>query len=354
MNPTIARAESKRTARTAAAATAAAATMLAALTWSPAAHADRGSIPFNPNVKIFEPNQRAILAWNGKTQILLLSTDLKASASTKILEVLPLPSEPKVKKGSIRSFRVAIQIINRHQRRRRYRNGGRGRPRARAAAKPPAGRVTFFKKIGAHHISVTEVLDGARFVSWVQNYLKTKGYPQPKIPRRLVRVVNQYIREGFKWFVFDIVQVGNRRVTTDAIQYTFPTNRLYYPLKITRTETGFTRISLIVLTPYLFNKRNFVGYRYSRVRVPHRPVRISPFDLQRISTDMYNLLGHRSSYRLRIWKIRGYLNKFRRDLLCTPGRSLWRTTPVRVRRRSAGPRARPGAPPPAIKKPVRF
>lgn len=324
-------------------------TLLAVLIWPAPAAADRGSIPFNPNVKIFEPNQRAILAWNGKTQILLLSTDLKASASTKILEVLPLPSEPKVKKGSIRSFRVAIQIINRHQRRRRYRNGN-GKPKTRGArARPPAGRVTFFKKIGAHHISVTEVLDGVRFVAWVQNYLKSKGYPGRRIPRPLVKVVNQYIREGFKWFVFDIVQVGTRRVTTDAIQYTFATNRLYYPLKITRTETGFTRISLIVLTPYLFKRRNFVGYRYRRVRVPHSPVRISPFELQRISKDMYTLLGHRSSYRLRIWKIRGYLNKFRRDLLCTPGRNLWRKTPVRVRRSGIRSRVKSSKPPRRVK-----
>ena len=70
------------------------------------AAADRGSISLRPNIKLYEPNQRAIIAWNGRTEILLLSTDLRASAPTKVLEVLPLPAEPKVKKGSIRSFRI--------------------------------------------------------------------------------------------------------------------------------------------------------------------------------------------------------------------------------------------------------
>ena len=77
-----------------------------------AAYADRGSIPFVPNVRIFEPNQRAMIAWNGEEEMLLLSTDLRASARTKVLEVLPLPSEPEVKKGEIEAFRKAVRIIN--------------------------------------------------------------------------------------------------------------------------------------------------------------------------------------------------------------------------------------------------
>ena len=75
-----------------------AATIITALALS-TAWADRGSIPFKEGVKIFEPNQRALLAWNGEEEILLLSTDLVASESTMVLEVLPLPSEPEVKKG---------------------------------------------------------------------------------------------------------------------------------------------------------------------------------------------------------------------------------------------------------------
>jgi len=78
-----------------------------------AAWADRGSIPFKPWVKIFEPNQRAMIAWNGREQILLLSTDLRASEPTKVLEVIPLPAEPKVSKGDVEVFRKATELINR-------------------------------------------------------------------------------------------------------------------------------------------------------------------------------------------------------------------------------------------------
>lgn len=59
-------------------------------------HADMGSIPFKKGVRIVEPNQDAIIAWNGKEQLLYLQTTLGASEETKVLEVMPLPSKPKV------------------------------------------------------------------------------------------------------------------------------------------------------------------------------------------------------------------------------------------------------------------
>ena len=79
--------------------------------------ADRGSIPWgNWNAQdmpeIFEPAQNAIIAWNGKEQILLLSTDLKASKPTKVLEVLPLPSEPVVTRGDAATFSKINALIN--------------------------------------------------------------------------------------------------------------------------------------------------------------------------------------------------------------------------------------------------
>src|SRR5512140_110581 len=77
-----------------------------------AVRADRGAIPFRPEVTIFEPTQRALIAWNGEEEILLLSTDLRASRATKVLEVMPFPAEPRVKKGDVAVFRRAVRLIN--------------------------------------------------------------------------------------------------------------------------------------------------------------------------------------------------------------------------------------------------
>ena len=55
------------------------------LLFSVSVYADRGSIPFRPDIRIFEPKQRAMIAWNGEEEILLLTTDMKASDSTEVL-----------------------------------------------------------------------------------------------------------------------------------------------------------------------------------------------------------------------------------------------------------------------------
>jgi len=66
--------------------------------------ADGGFIALKNGVRMFKPNQRAMIAWSGSKEILLLSTDMRASEATQVLEVVPLPSEPKVTKGDVETF----------------------------------------------------------------------------------------------------------------------------------------------------------------------------------------------------------------------------------------------------------
>src|SRR3974377_2342520 len=74
--------------------------------------ADRGAIPFHPAVTIFEPVQRELIVWNGDQEILILSTDLRASRATRVLEVMPFPSEPRVAKADVKVFQRAVRLIN--------------------------------------------------------------------------------------------------------------------------------------------------------------------------------------------------------------------------------------------------
>jgi hypothetical protein len=276
-----------------------------------AAYANRGIIPFKPFVKIFEPTQRAMIAWNGKEEILLLSTDLKASEETKVLEVLPLPSEPIVKKGDVDVFKKATALINKKVRERRtFLPEGRSLKEIQEA---PAGEVTLHEEIGAHDISVTRVLNPAGFIEWVEKYLRSSGVENPSIPEPMKTVVSEYLKEGFSWFVFDVVSLDLIPKTNEAIQYRFKTDFLFYPLKITRTGEGNTSIDVLVLTPMLLNQ--FSGIPANQVRLRHEPVFISAGELRTISEEMDDLLGHREDLKLRIWQIRGKLSSFDKDLI---------------------------------------
>ena len=272
------------------------------------AYGDRGSIPFEPNVKIFEPTQRAMIAWDGEEEILLLSTDLYASKPTKVLEVIPLPSEPVVKKGDVEVFRKAVDLIN-EKIRQQYSGPERG---GGIAPQPPA-EVTFHKKIGAHDISVTHVLDSDGFVEWVENYLKSGGVENPVISEPMKEVIGEYLEEKFSWFVFDVVSLDDETKTNDAIQYRFDTKFLYYPLKITRTEEGNTSVDLLVLTPKLLS--NFPGIPIEEVHLLHTPVSISSEELRSLNKEMDDLLGHRDDMKLRTWQIEGKLSSFDKDLI---------------------------------------
>ena len=274
-------------------------------------YADRGSIPFRPNVRIFEPTQRAMIAWNGTEEILLLSTDMKASDSTEVLEVLPLPAEPTVKKGDIEVFRKAIDLINRKIRTQNIliskRNGGKER------IDKPAGEITFHKKIGAHNINVAHVLDKDGFINWVEEYLDSLGVTNPVIPEGLKNVVGEYLEEEFTWFVFDVISLDKELKTNDAIQYRFKTDFLFYPVKIMNTEEGYTSMDFLILTPQLL--KNFPGIPLKKIHLQHKPISITSKELYDLNEEMNALLGHRESTKLRIWKIEGLISDFKDDLI---------------------------------------
>ena len=274
-------------------------------------HADRGSIPFDPYVKIFEPTQRAMIAWNGEEEILLLTTDMRASDSTEVLEVLPLPYEPVVKKGDLETFRKATYLINKKIRRPDLliskRNGGKER------GAQPAGKITFHKKIGAHDISVANVLNKDGFVSWVEKYLDSLGVKNPEIPQGLKNVVDEYLGEKFTWFVFDVVSLDKEIKTNDAIQYRFKTDFLFYPVKIMNTEEGYTSMELLILTPELL--RYFPGIPLEKISLQHQPISITSGELKTLNEEMSELLGNRKEMKLRIWKIEGLISSFKEDLI---------------------------------------
>jgi hypothetical protein len=275
--------------------------------------ADRGAIPFQPEVTIFEPTQRALIAWNGKEEILILSTDLRASRATKVLEVMPFPAEPQVKKGDVGVFQRAVSLINakliQAQVAKSYR---RGLDRASAEA-PPPGEITFHERIGAHDVSVARVVSGDGFVEWVNDYLKRASAGNPVIPPRLRKVVQEYIDDGFCWFAFDVVSLEHKFKTLEALQYRFPSATLFYPVKISRSNEGQTSMELLVLTRRLM--RTFRGIPFSQIELRHEPLSLTSAEVRSLDKDMDKLLDHQDGVKLRIWQVEGDFSSFDRDII---------------------------------------
>jgi len=278
--------------------------------------ADRGSIPFQPGIRIFEPNQQALIAWNGEEEILILSTELYADQDTKVLEVLPLPHEPEIKKSSRDVLRKANELLIADQ----FKHLLQPLTRSSDNKQIPGGEVKQEVVIGSHDITVVKVLNENTFTDWVNNYLKQKGKDNPVIPKELTETIKRYIDKDYNFFVFDTVDVGPKPYFNEAIYYKFKSDKLYYPLEITKSDHGESSISLLVLTES--NLINFHGIQRDKIEFEKGPKLINRDDAEFISSDIADLFashftGNNGSEKVKLasWKIVDNLANFDSDLL---------------------------------------
>ena len=202
-------------------------------------YGDRGMIPVVPGVSVYEPGQKAIIAWNGREEILILSTDVYSSKKTLVFEMLPLPSKPeKIELASFGSFEEVQRLIF-----------GRIVKMYRALDKAAKEvTVVFHEKIGAHDITVVQAGDTLEFVGWMEDFLKKSGIEREVSLKDFEPVVRDYMARGFRFYVLDLIEVSLEQNSVEPILYKFETSFFYYPLKITSPLEGETRIALFTLT----------------------------------------------------------------------------------------------------------
>jgi hypothetical protein len=120
---------------------------------------------------------------------------------------------------------------------------------------------------------------------------------KPPHPYILRVSVDEYIQEGYRWFVFDMVDVGPELSSVDAVSYRFETPKLFYPLKISRTGRGHTDIMLYVLTTWNESYLFVPGFRRSSLRDTVMP-------------ELDALFNEDSPVYFSVWHIKGDLSTF--------------------------------------------
>ncbi|MBO8181867.1 MAG: DUF2330 domain-containing protein [Archaeoglobus sp.] len=201
------------------------------------ATADRGMISLTPAI-LEESEQNAIIAWNGSEEILILSTTVRASNNTTVLEILPLPSKPEIKKADIQQFHQLIRILNMDG----EKMGGFG-----FAAQRGAGfEIIFQERIGFHYLTVILVRDPVEFSEWFEDFVAERGF-STTLPEGFAAIISDYTSRGYNYFVIDLINVSREQRSVEPIQYRFKSEKLYYPLKITSTIKSYTRVNLFIL-----------------------------------------------------------------------------------------------------------
>jgi hypothetical protein len=135
----------------------------------------------------------------------------------------------------------------------------------------------------------------------------------PEIPGDMKSVIEEYIKDDYKWFVFDVIDLSLEPKTNDAIQYRFKTDHLFYPLRITRTEEGMSTVKLFVLTKDLL--KDFPGVDYDDVILMHEPIIIGAREVMSLSEEINHMFESNNELQFRIWQLRGRLSSFKKDLI---------------------------------------
>ena len=205
--------------------------------------ADRGAIVPVGDVNIEEPAQRAIIAHNGVREIMILQTDVKADKVTKVVEFMPLPSEPDVSLAPEKCFAELQKIIEAHN----LQYVIRYRGIKTAGVKGEAVKVVVSEQLGPHKVIVVEVKDANDFVKWAERFFDENNLGKPRLDKKLRELVADYLRRDIRFFAFDIVTLSPQKKTVRPLIYNFKSAELYYPLKVTNLYGGSGTIELLVI-----------------------------------------------------------------------------------------------------------
>ncbi len=245
--------------------------------------ADRGMLPLT-DVSVFGPGQKAILAWNGQEEVLILSTDVYAEGKTMILEVLPLPSEPDlIEKTDLAPFMAIESLLSERGAWRRTMGRGEG----------PGIEIVFHEKIGAHDVTVLRVDDSGQFEEWANRYLEESNMVGRVDSAKLAFFVESYIENEISYFVLDLIEVSSEARSIEPIIFRFRSSSLYFPLRISAMASGEVDIALFILSdgtiieedlPYPLSIAEFTGPLRGPVRF-----RVKGEDLEEIDPRIWEL-----------------------------------------------------------------
>jgi len=271
------------------------------LVFIPSIYADRGLFPI-ADVNVYGPGQKAIIAWNGEVERLILSTDLYANVETKVLEVLPLPSKPNVEKGDFKSFETVQNLMIKKN------------PRVNKREV----EVVFHEKIGAHDITIVEATSFDELNRFIMNYLRKMNASNAiSMQENAKMLLEDYLNRGFNYWVFDLVDLRSTVESVEPIVYEFRSSTLYYPMKISATVKGESEITLYLITQEPIDENIIPSKMYiARYFLSEQPIQfqLSIQDLAEIDEEMLWLFGDKIPIWFTVIKYKGNLSELDFDV----------------------------------------
>jgi hypothetical protein len=144
--------------------------------------------------------------------------------------------------------------------------------------------ITFQQVIGPHFLTVVRVDYSSDLVSWLSDFLTSRGYVAG-LPSGSNQLFENYVKNNVRFFVIDAIDTNSTVRTVEPLVYEFSSSKLYYPLRISNLFSGDTSISLFTLTNNEIHQDSLLGGKFSR----RAEFQIKKEILPKISDNLTNL-----------------------------------------------------------------
>jgi hypothetical protein len=205
-----------------------------------AAIADHGGCPcattpasqssLAPTDLLVEPFQRAIIAWNGEIEILILATDMAVSTNklgfSRAVQFIPLPANAT----SQQERREVFDRMN--------------------ALYPMLSNLRSARPsnaIGTMDVNseVVEIAEPSELIAAITRRCAI----EPSYIAPAQEIAQQYIDRGYRAFAIESIALDSTVRSFPPMSYEFPSAELYYPLETSVMGSGITSVDLTLVTP---------------------------------------------------------------------------------------------------------
>lgn len=163
------------------------------------AFADGGMFPgFNYREKVYLPSQKAVIAWDGGEETLILSTKVGVENLANLAWIIPVPSKtkPEIEEGDIEIFYDLADLFTLARKAPGF-GAGVG------LKAPQEVTVVEFKKVDIYDITTLKATDAQALVDW----LNENGYV---VSESAVPVLQEYCDQEDFYFIANKINLANK------------------------------------------------------------------------------------------------------------------------------------------------
>ncbi|WNI27040.1 DUF2330 domain-containing protein [Streptomyces sp. ITFR-16] len=224
-----------------------------------------GAMVVDRNSTVSVDRETSVVDWDGTTEQIVMQLTVRGNAPDAAW-IMPVPHRATVKLGDASLFSdlralTAPVTETRHYfwpREKDWPFGGSGHGSGDGAAAPSAGapvQVVGRERLGPFDVARLAATDPAA----LENWLSENGF---ELPDRLAGALRPYVEQKWEYVAVRLAPQesgGALRGTLDPLRLKFASDRLVYPMRLSKLATTAQSLGLYVLADHRMEPRGTIG-----------------------------------------------------------------------------------------------